>query len=327
MTMRKYISIIVLAVLSVFMLSSCHGDNGEIQHWGEVRSYPDWWLNKYKPVTIERNLHVEFNQDARADFERDVVLQLYRVDDMGSERPARPEDVQLFVNGEPSPDNKLRIGKNDSDITVGMQIQKGFLQENGTTIFNWKFKVVDNGGLDYINDFEVSGSDETPLLRDNTALDVNHVRGKNKPRVITDTTLISILGALIALIVFIQLITPKFTDHQLKKVFVTVDGIRKSITGISRDAKGAKEIIFTGKKGKTQGLLSKLFQGRDCYVFIKGLPSEISLMPGAKFQAKARCSRQNYDIQTAGDNEELKVIVGKTQDGTPVEVEYYAKKK
>lgn len=325
MHMKKYISIIAMA-LSVLALASCRQKEADVERWGEISSYPDWWLNKYQPVTIERNLHIEFNKDAREDFERDVVLALYRIDDQGSERPARPDDVQLFVNGEPSPDNTIHIGKNDSDIRVGLQVQKDFLKENGTTTFNWKFKVADNGGLDYINDFEVSGSDETPLLRDNTSMDVYHKRVKNKPRVITDSTLLTILAAIIAFIVFIQLVTAKFTQHQLGKVFITVDGIRKNIQGMSREAKGSKQIILTGKK-KSQGILSKLFQGKDCYLFIRGLESDIVLTPGKRFQSKARCSHQFYETETAGDMNELKVIKGKTQDGISIEVEYYAKNK
>ncbi len=323
--MKRYISVIALA-LCVLALPSCRQKDANVERWGEITSFPDWWLNKYQPVTLERNLHVEFNKDAREDWERDVVLALYRIDDQGSERPARPEDVQLFVNGEPSPDNRLRIGRSDSDITVGLQVQKDFLAQNGTTTFNWKFKVVDNGGLDYINDFEVSGSDESPLLRDNSAMDVYHQRGKNKPRVITDTTLLTILALIVAFIVFIQLVTAKFTPHQLGKVFITVDGVRKNIQGMTREAKGAKQVILTGKK-KSQGLLSKLFQGKDCYLFIRGLASDIVLTPGKKFQTKARCSHSQYETLTAGDSNELKVIKGQTQDGLPVEVEFYAKNK
>jgi hypothetical protein len=323
--MKKYLFIIALA-LSVLSLQSCQQTETDVERWGEISSYPDWWLNKYQPVTIERNLHIEFNKDAKEDFEREVVLALYRIDDLGSERPARPEDVQLFVNGEPSPDNTIHINKNDSDIRVGLQVNKEFLKENGTTTFNWKFKVADNGGLDYINDFEVSGSDETPLLRDNTSMDVYHKRVKNKPRVITDTSLLTILAAIIAIIVFIQLVTAKFTQHQLGKVFITVDGIRKNIMSMSREAKGTKQIILTGKK-KSQGILSKLFQGKDCYLFIRGLESDIVLTPGKKFQSKARFSHQFYETEMAGNMNELKVIKGQTQDGSPIEVEFYAKNK
>ena len=325
MNMKKYLFVIALA-LSVHALQSCQQTETDVERWGEISSYPDWWLNKYQPVTIERNLHIEFNKDAREDFEREVVLALYRIDDLGSERPARPEDVQLFVNGEPSPDNTLHIGKNDSDFRVGLRVNKEFLKENGTTTFNWKFKVADNGGLDYINDFEVSGSDETPLLRDNTSMDVYHKRIKNKPRVITDTALLTILAAIIAFIVFIQLVTSKFTQHQLGKVFITVDGIRKNILSMSREAKGAKQIIITGKK-KSQGILSIIFQCKDCYLFIRGLESDIVLTPGKRFQSKARCSHQFYETEIAGDMNELKVIKGQTQDGNSIEVEFYAKNK
>lgn len=323
--MKKHLFIIALT-MSVLALQSCQQKENDIERWGEISSYPDWWLNKYQPVTIERNLHIEFNKDAREDFEREVVLALYRIDDLGSERPARPEDVQLFVNGEPAPDNTLHIGKNDSDIRVGLRVNKEFLKENGTTTFNWKFKVADNGGLDYINDFEVSGSDETPLLRDNTSMDVYHKRIKNKPRVITDTSLLTILAAIVAFIIFIQLVTAKFTQHQLGKVFITLDGIRKNIMSMSREAKGAKQIIITGKK-KSQGILSKIFQCKDCYLFIRGLESDIVLTPGKRFQSKARCSHQFYETEIAGDMNELKVIKGQTQDGNSIEVEFYAKNK
>lgn len=302
--------------------------DGDAERWGTIKSFPDWWLKKYQPTPLTRTLQVQFNEDARADFRQDVELALYQVNELGEEIPVEPGQVQLLVNGTPSPDNHLQLGREDHSIQIGLLPAKEYLKEQGSGMFNFKFKVARSGGLDYINEFEVSGpGSATPLLRDNSAMDVQHKRGVNRPRVVTDTVLLLLLAALVAAIALIQIFTPKFTEHQLKRVFVTVDGNRKGMMGMTRSAKGAKEIVVTGNKGRRQGLLSQLFQCRSCFLFVRGLPAEITLTPGAKFQTRARCSHQYFDIDTGGDSEELKIVSGKTQDGVPVQIEFYAKRK
>ncbi len=324
--MKQHIAFIVLALFAICLVSCSENDSG-IERWGEIKSFPDWFLNKYKPQTITRTLNVEFNEDAKVDFQRDIVLALYQVNDQGRELAVKPEQVKVFVNGAETPDNKIRIGKDDSQLEIGLQVQKEFLKESGPGMFNWKFKVLDNGGLDYINEFEVSGSDETPLLEDNTAMDVYHERGKNVPRVITDTSLGTIFLAFLAIVTLIQIIVPKFTDNQIKKQFITVDGSRRGMPNMNKKAKGSAKIVLTGKKGLKQGFFHMLFHGRTSFVFIKGLTSDISLTPGKRFQTLAAFDRHEFTSAKAGDREELKVIRGETKDNTPVEVEFYALKK
>lgn len=324
--MKKYFAIIILAISAIFVAACSEEDSG-IERWGEIKSFPDWWLNRYHPETITRTLNIDFNEDAKADFQRDVLLGLYQVNEKGREIAVQPDQVKVFVDGEEMPDNKVRIGKDDTQKEIGLQIQKAYLDENGPGMFNWKFKVIDNGGLDYINEFEVSGSDETPLLDDNTAMDVYHERGKNVPRVITDSTLITILLAFLAIVTLIQIFVPKFTDNQIKKQFITTDGNRKGMPSLNKKAKGSAEIILTGKKGMKQGFFNWLFHGRTSIVFIKGLPSDISLTPGKKFQTKALFNHQHFMSIKAGDKEELKIVKGETTNGVPVEVEFYAKNK
>ncbi len=324
--MKKYLTIIAVA-LSAISWVSCGEKESGIERWGEIKSFPDWFLNRYHSETITRTLNVAFNEDAKADFQNDVVLALYQVDEKGREIAVRPDQVKLFVNGEETPDNRLRIGKDDEQIEVGLQVQKEFLNESGPGMFQWKFKVIDNGDLDYINEFEVSGSDETPLLEDNTAMDVYHERGKNVPRVITDTSLGTIFLAFLAIVTLIQIIVPKFTDNQIKKQFITVDGSRRGMPNMNKKAKGSAKIVLTGKKGLKQGFFHMLFHGRTSFVFIKGLTSDISLTPGKRFQTLAAFDRHEFTSAKAGDREELKVIRGETKDNTPVEVEFYALKK
>lgn len=324
--MKKYLTIIAVA-LSAISWVSCGEKESGIERWGEIKSFPDWFLNRYHPETITRTLNVAFNEDAKADFQNDVVLALYQVDEKGREIAVRPDQVKLFVNGEETPDNKLRIGKDDEQIEVGLQVQKEFLNESGPGMFNWKFKVIDNGGLDYINEFEVSGADETPLLDDNTAMDIYHERGKNVPRVITDSSLITVLLAFLAIVALIQIFVPRFTEHQIKKQFITIDGNRKGMPSMNKKARGSAEIILTGDKGQKQGFFNKLFHGRTSTVLIKGLPADITLTPGRKFQTTASFNKKVFTTFTAGDHNELKVIKGETKNGEPIEVEFYAKNK
>ena len=323
--MKKYLTIIAVALSAISWVSCSEKESG-IERWGEIKSFPDWFLNRYHPETITRTLNVAFNEDAKADFQSDIVLALYQVDEKGREIAVRPDQVKLFVNGEETPDNKLRIGKDNEQIEVGLQVQKEFLNESGPGMFNWKFKVIDNGGLDYINEFEVSGSDETPLLDDNTAMDIYHERGKNVPRVITDSSLITLLFAFLAIVALIQVFVPRFTEHQIKKQFVTVDGNRKGMPSLNKKAKGSAEIIITGNRSSKQGIFNLLFHGKKSYVFIKGLPSEITLNPGKKFQTRASLAPKVFTSCMAGDQEELKIIKGETKDGVPVEIEFFAKK-
>lgn len=256
--MKKYFAIIAL-VLSVFALASCSQgeDSTEYECWETIKSFPDWTIKPYHTEIKTRTLHVDLNKDAQNESIGEVVLALYQVKDDGRAVPAKTSDVQLYKNGVPSPDNKLHIGKDDKDIEVGLEVQKDFLKENGSTTFNWKFKVEDNGGLDYINEYEVSGSEELPLLMDNTSINMKHNRGVNKLEV-TFWTVLAILACLfVAFVFFMRLQNPAF---RVRRLTYGSEDFQKTLvlTGVSK-------VVFSTKKGK-QSLFNQLLTRKTLFV-------------------------------------------------------------
>lgn len=257
--MKKFISIIALA-LSVFALASCNSGNdpNEYECWDSIKSFPDWGFKPYRPEIKTRTLHVDLNKDAQNDsLFKEVVLALCQVKDDGRVIPARTSDVQLYVNGVPSPDNKLHIGKNDSEIEVGLEVQKDFLKENGSTTFNWKFKVEEDGGMDYINEYEVSGSEELPLLMDNTAINLKHDRVVNSLEV-TFWTVLSILAALfVVFVLFMRLQNPTF---KVRRLTYGNDDFQKTLV-----LQGVSKVVYSTKKNK-QSLFNQLLTHKTLFV-------------------------------------------------------------
>lgn len=314
--MKKFF-VFILAPLAVSLfLSSCQEefDFGPGPTF-QTESFDDFLWKKHTPDTIKAIINTKFDECEQ--LSKPMVLQLCNDDN----EPIMPNVAQLYVNGQKSPDNTISIKPDKLTEKTEIWIVLNDSQIHETRTFTWYLQMVDNPGLVRVNE---EAPEKTPRISDTTIHLMNkHVA--NSLRVGTDISLGTILSLLVAWILLAQLILfPKFKLTQIKKIFLMINGGRKNIQGYDQSVVGAKEIILT-PEDKSQGFIKNLLLGKVVYIRIKDLPAEITLTPGeGRLQSKASYDKKAYESQTAGDNDELKVI--KSLEGDYA-VEYYSKRK
>ena len=315
--MKKSIFFSVAILASLISFSACNngfeGEDGIASF--ETEAFNSFLWKKQAPVEIEAVINTKFDECEELD--KPLVLQL--CDDDSNAIPVSV--AQLYVNGEKSEDNTITIDPKNNSGETEIRIVLDDSQIHDTRTFTWNLQVVDNPGLVKVNDRAV-GKD--PWIQETTVNWKNkHVA--NPLRVGTDISLTTILAILVAWILLAQLILfSKFKQTQIKKIFVMVDGGRKNIQGCNQSVVGAKEIVLT-PEDKNQGFIARLFLGKVVYIRIKGLPGEITLLPGSgKYQTKSTQEKKKFEVETSGDNNEIKTV--KSIEGDYA-VEYYAKNK
>ncbi len=314
---NNIVASILVTVLAILSFSSCK-EKFDVTNASnfQTQTFKDFLWKKHDPATIEAVINTQF--DECENLIEPLVLQL--CDD---DAKAIPTTVaQLYVNGEKSEDNTIRIDpKSDVDETE-IKIVLNESQEQETRTFTWNLQVVDNPGLTKIND-RAPGKD--PWITD-TQMNWQNKHVANPLRVGTDLSLTAILAIMVVWILLVQLVLiPKFKKTQISKIFVEIDDRRKSILGYGQSVIGAKEIILTSEK-KSQKFIARLFLGKVVYVYIKGLPGNISLTPGVgRFQTKASIEhREKFEVNVSGEKQELKRITINGDDNFALE--FYAKK-
>ncbi|NDV58123.1 hypothetical protein [Bacteroides sp. 519] len=234
------------ALLLVFLLFSCNSektDNSTL--WGETTYYSNFLFYKYDPVIMEKTLRLEFNNNARS--VTGVKLGIFEKDDKDKLQPVK-QGIRLYKNGEPCSGNEFTVSGNEEEARIGIE----FLSDAREGIHKWYFKVIDDGGLDRINDSEISAEPKPVLLE---------LRAKKadiwNPLALTFTWLLIILVAILLLwmLVLRNLVYPRF-----KVGAFTVTDPYYSM----RRLRGCYKLVCTSKPVK-QSALSKLFKGTVIY--------------------------------------------------------------
>lgn len=318
LSIMKGISVSILFVTIISLVSSCKKDPGVIEDGVNfvTESFDDFLWEIYVPDTIKAVINTQFEECIN--MSDPLVLQL--CDDDANAIPI--EVAQLYVNGQISGDNTISIVPSDDIADTEIWIVLDDSQIHDTRTFTWHLQVVDNPGLIKINDRNPS---EDPWII-NTEVNWRNNHVANSVRTWTDFSLLTVLAVLIVWVFLVQCVFfTRFKVSQLKRIFISVNGMRRNIQSYSSSVIGAKEIILTPVR-KKQNIFSRLFAGKVVYVQIQNLFGEIHLFPGSgKFQTKANYDRMKYEAIVSGEMGELKIL--KSCGDTPVEVEFYAKRK
>ena len=111
--------------------------------------------------------------------------------------------------------------------------------------------------MDYINEYEVSGSEELPLLMDNTAINLKHSRVVNSLEV-TFWTCLSVLAALfVVFVLFMRFQNPTF---KVPRLTYGNDDFQKTLV-----LRGVSKVVFSTKKSK-QSLFNQLLTHKSLFV-------------------------------------------------------------
>jgi hypothetical protein len=150
-----YLLLLLLALVSCNKIE----ENPNKVLWGETKYYTDFLFKKYKPVIMEQALEFEFNNDAQRFVRNDIELEAVERDESGIFIYA---DVILYKDGEQCLDNILKIKPSDRNSKLGIEFYPDAKEGNHTLYL----RVRNTGGLDRIDDVDLSSSRDTILVHE-----------------------------------------------------------------------------------------------------------------------------------------------------------------
>ena len=297
----KRISIFWACCLTTFLVISCSEENLESSRWGQTEFKKSFLWEKPQFDTLTRTLEVEFNEDAQKILTDPLVLALYREDvsDPSGAVRVSPQEAEVYVNGHLSSDNTISIDKDSSgEIKIGVVLKELLTSVDKDKDYIFVFKVIQNPGLDRINDLEVTGG-KTPVMDKNndswTPMNIHVDYVHNKLMDGTISTGVILLAIFIVVVILVRLAHPPFG---LKKITLTNDTMQRTIRVI-----GAGRVVLTSKK-QSQSFLKTLFIRRTIY-FVDDFFSSGDILVEPKFRITTeygkrngvRISTKNYDVE------------------------------
>lgn len=276
----------IIYVMPLILLCSCSGVVNKENFWGVSEAYEPYLWCKHHPDTIKKTIVFEFNDDAKRLLDRPVKLGLFKKEltPEGKEKlvPLSTRQVELYIDGVISRDNTFSVKKDVEEIEIAVV----FPDLEPTRVHTWYVKVIDNGGLDIINEYEVSGYHASePIVKE---VQVKTVKKANPLAVGVNSVLISIL-VVFCLWIFVlrYIIFPRFR--------ISLVSVGKGDqTLIPRRAKGFIRFIITSSP-KRQNALMDLLTGKIQYFVMQqedGVTEDIVIEPFDKRSVRI-CKKPN----------------------------------
>ena len=282
----KRLCIITISCLMSLMVSSC-GDSFEGNYWGQTR-YADPFLGSIGkcPVdTLKGTLEVDFNDHAQSLLTEPLVLALYR-NDGGKAIPVKPNEAEVYVNNVLSKDNTISISKDcDGEVNLGVVLKGSLIEVSSDQDYTFLFRVINNPGLDRVNDINVTDRQNVMMSEDVFTLMPIHVyHVVNKWRVGTNITLIIIVICIILLIILSRISHPAFG---VRRIYLIIGSTQRTIS-----LKGAGRVLLTKDKKKSQSIIRTLFIRKTIFV-VDEFFSAGDLLVEPKFRINTDSGRRN----------------------------------
>ncbi|MFI3281408.1 MAG: hypothetical protein R3Y44_05495 [Rikenellaceae bacterium] len=290
----------LFSLVALLALFSCAEQTSNAMLWGETKYYDDFIFKKYEPVKMERTLCFDFNEDAQR-LSRDVKLGIFTKNANGDYVPLN-DDVIIYVDSKRCSGSEFAVSPSTREVKLAIEFAKNAKEGS----HNWYLKVLDNGGLDRVNEYS-SEQQKQPLLLEWSA---------KKSDIMNPSLLLTliILAALVGLLIMWILALRPFIFPSIKPstLYVESDGACKPARIV-----GAKRVILSSKR-QSQNIFSTIYKGKSVFVqmpFFQGADVEIS--PRDKNSVRIRCSAAHYytnsNIITKGEPIEIQQVSDKDQ--------------
>ncbi len=282
---------IIIGTILLFcfgFLCSCtdkNPDEKKAYNWGTTKMYPDFPLCSYKPVLMEHELSVSFNEDAvkRPESLHPFKLGLFEMDDEGQYVVVSPSDIVLYKNGQKQNGTQFNIGLEDmdSDGNGDVKIAFEFTREAKEGLHIIYVRVLDYGGLDRVKDNEEGA--EKPV-------DIWKAEKENVMNPLAKALMW--IGILLgcALVAWLFILKPILIST-FKVGRLMISDPYYSNQSIHR----ARRIIFTNKTGAKDSFIKKIFLGRTVYEINPLWATELEGLPGQGETVRLRCG-MNYVV-------------------------------
>ncbi len=297
----------LLCLLVLLFVTACDRNKEQRKPpfaWGKAICYDDFLWEKHTPDTLYRTLTFDFNEDARLFMDRPAVVGVFKRTDADRYEPVTEQEAQLFLDGIPCPGNQIAISSRMQESRLGIV----FNNQAENKMHYWYLKVVDDGGLDRINDLEMGvQSDPDKLL-----MDFQIEKCKIWNPLAKFLTLVGLL-LLALLIVWMCILRPMlYPSFKVGKInmrepapFITTHRLR-----------GCRRLVLTNRKEK-QNVLSRIFTRPVKYDVNALWTSPVVFSPYDKKSVKIRTTNEySIEARTLKINQEYTLVNNKTKTKT-----------
>lgn len=294
----------------LFVLLSFWSCNKTIEHpnkviWGSTDYYEKFLHKEYKPLIMKHGLEFEFNEDAQRLLKRDVKLELVEIDEQ--DKFVSAKGIKLYKNGIICENNILKINAVEKSVELGIEFT-GEATEGNHTLY---LLVNDNGGLDRIDDLDLSSTDNLVLAHEWVVRkdDVYNPLAKLLFWIIA-----SLLSLLTIAIIITRINNPTFGIRQLRIEYYNTEGeLIPPYKNVK--IKRCYKIICTRNQLK-QSVISRLFYGKVAFVVNNFWEKDICLKPKSSSKNTIRIVNNSYDS-----------LINSLNKGTPTEFKNSKKEK
>ena len=279
--MKRILRYIVLAGMS-FSLAACAEEVADqTPCWGAVEAFDDFPIKKFEPQMIKRTLVVDANQDAK---DKNLTNLCFALVDYNGV-PVGKDKAALYVNGVETDDNTIDVAASDTEIEVGILLNKSFAQSEKMTC-NWRLKVIKNPGYERINEFEADQLKQFENVLDDVQLNIKiQVLHKANSAAVTFYTILLVFACVVA--AWYMILRPIcISRFGLSQIVVTGTNYYKSIK-----VKRFRKVICTNDRKNKQGFWSKVIFGPICYVYNEYWENDLVILPASGKTARVEASK------------------------------------
>lgn len=115
--MKRFLTVLVLAVLALGF-AACNKAEGGLK-WGETNYFKDSFLKKYEPVVMAKTLNFGLNEDGCDLSDTEFSFDVYERTPSGE--MVKAQEVVLYKNGTPCPNNVLKVKGGEGKVVVGVE--------------------------------------------------------------------------------------------------------------------------------------------------------------------------------------------------------------
>ena len=253
--MKRFFTIIFLASLALVTVA-CNDDSDSL-NWGETRYFKSSFLQEYEPVIMSKTLNFSLNEDGGDLADAEFAFELYEKNENGGME--RAKCVVLYKNGEPCPNNTLKVRGDEGNVVVGVEFTA---------------EAIDGYHELYLKEVSLNGLDRIEY----TTLGKGFVARKKTVMNPTEMWLMLIsITLLICYLLWVIIFRPMFFSHlKFTKVDIFYPGLTDAVT---ERTKGCCKLILTNAPIK-QSWLKKIFFVKDTVVVNELWTSKVTIKSG-----------------------------------------------
>lgn len=308
--MCSKIKFVILFSLVCLFAVGCNTENKlPSTSWGRSKVYNDFLWKKHVPDTLTKTICFDFNEDSRNHMREPLVLGIFKKNASGRYVQVMENEMLLFVDKQQIAGNTITVPPTTEKLTVGVV----FTKKAEEKVHYWYIKVLEDGGLDRINDTEPSQFNDA-----NTALMEVTAEKKKVWNPLAEGMTFGFSGIIIALLVWIFILKPIFfPTFKIGNISIQNDQFSNVVK-----ARGFHKVILTSSKEKAkQGFFEKTFVGKTKFVvdprwtcdvaFEPRDKSSIRIRQGKDFMVDSRILKkaQEYTLENIQTGSKSKIVI------------------